>query len=180
MAAVSVFVDDAVRGRLPLVCAKTGESADLVIRVRQPIGGGPANMAWLLLFLGPPGWMAFVLVSLLGSGQEYLTVRIPETDASYNREKQLQRFRLAAICAGVFIPLYGLLVLPGTLPGLWLAVGATFLVAALALHVVVLQQNIGISLDASRRWVTLAGVHPAFVRAVEQAERDQSSTAAGR
>ena len=175
MAAVSVFVDDAVRGRLPLVCAKTGEPADLVIRVRQPIGGGPASMAWLLLFLGPPGWMAFVLVSILGSGQEYLTVRIPETDASYNREKQLQRFRLAAIVAGVAVPLYGLTVLRGMLPEMWLAAGATFLVAALALHVIVLQQNIGIRLDASRRWVTLRGVHPNFVHAVQMQEADATA-----
>jgi hypothetical protein len=38
--AVDVFVDDAIRGDLPLVCAKTGEPADLLIRMRQPVGGG--------------------------------------------------------------------------------------------------------------------------------------------
>ena len=31
-------------------------------------------------------------------------------------------------------------------------------------------QRIGVSLDASRRWVTLTGVHPAFVAAVNRDE----------
>jgi len=165
MAAVSVFVDDAVRGRLPLVCAKTGEPADLVIRIRKPIRG-LSSLAALLVLLGPLGWLAFVLVSIFGPGQEYLTVRLPEADASYRREKQLERFRLTALVAAVVVPLCGL-VLPGNLPALWLAVGAAFLVAAIGLHLTVLRQNIGISLDASRRWVTLTGVHPTFVHAVQ-------------
>ena len=45
MAAVSVFVDDAIRGDLPLMCAKTGEPADLKIRMRQPVGMFP--LLWL-------------------------------------------------------------------------------------------------------------------------------------
>ena len=165
MAAVSVFVDDAVRGRLPLVCAKTGEPADLVIRVQKPIRN-LSSLAGLLVFLGPLGWLALFLVSVFGPRQEYLTVRLPESDASYLREKQLERFRLVAFVAAVVVPLCGLL-LPGNLPALWLAVGASLLVTALALHVVVLRQNIGISLDASRRWVTLTGVHRNFVHAVQ-------------
>ena len=169
MAAVSVFVDDAVRGRLPLVCAKTGEPADLVIRIQKPVGGGLFGAAWLLVFLGPPGWAALFLVAILGPGQEYLTVRIPETHASYHREKQLERFRLAALIAGIALPLCGML-LPGNLLALWLALGAAFLVAALSLHLVIQRQNIGISLDASRRWVTLTGVHPNFVDAVQVQE----------
>jgi len=169
MAAVSVFVDDAVRGSLPLVCAKTGEPADMVIRVQHPVGTPVTSLAWLLLFLGPPGWVAFILVSLLGSGREYLTVRLPETDASYRHEKQLERSRLAAMVAGVAVPVSGL-VLSGTLPALFLASGAAFLVAAVALHVIIQRQNIGISLDASRRWVTLSGVHPNFVEAVQVQE----------
>ena len=166
MAAVSVFVDDAIRGRLPLVCAKTGEPADLVVRVRHPVGGGAASMAWLLLFLGPPGWAAFFLVAILAPGQEYLTVRIPETDASYNREKRLERSRIAVFGMGLALVLYGI-IFQGMFPALWLVSGAACLVAALVLHFKVTQQNIGISLDASRRWVTLSGVHPNFVHAVQ-------------
>jgi hypothetical protein len=31
--------------------------------------------------------------------------------------------------------------------------------------------RVGISLDASRRWVTLAGVHPTFAAAVEREQQ---------
>ena len=77
MAAVSAFVDDVVRGRLPLVCAKTGEPADLVIRMRQPVGSGLRSWAWLLVFFGPPGWLALLVVLMVAPAGEYLTVRIP-------------------------------------------------------------------------------------------------------
>ena len=169
MAAVSVFVDDAIRGRLPLVCAKTGEPADLVIRMRQPVGSGLFGWAWLLVFLGPPGWAALFLLVVLTPGAEYLTVRVPQTDAAYHRERQLERFRLAAFALGIAAILYGI-VSPGLFPGLWPLVGAAFLVAGITLHVIAYRQSIGVSLDASRRWVTLSGVHPEFVRAVNADE----------
>ena len=169
MAAVSVFVDDAIRGDLPLVCAKTGEPSDVMIRIRQPVGGGVPFWAWFLLFLGPLGIVALVLAAILAPGAEYLTVRIPETDESFERERQLERWRLAALGAGVFIPLLGVLVVRTT-PALWLAVGVAFLLAAAALHVAHWRQSIGVSIDVTRRWVTLTNVHPNFVAAVERQE----------
>lgn len=169
MAAVSVFVDDAVRGGLPAVCVKTGERTDLTIRVRQPVGGGMNGAAWLLVFLGPPGWLALVVVMLLSSGQEYLTVRIPQSEAAYHQERSLERFRLAAFGASVVALLCGALQI-GMFPALWLATGAAFLVAAVVLHGLVCRQSVGISLDGSRRWVTLSGVHPDFVQAVREQE----------
>ena len=169
MAAVSVFVDDAVRGRLPSICVKTGERTDLIIRVQQPVGGGLNGAAWLLVFLGPPGWVALFVVMLLSSGQEYLTVRIPQTEAAFDREKSLERFRLAAVGAGI-VTLLCALVLPGMFPVLWLMLGAAFLIAGAALHLRILRQAVGISLDGSRRWVTFSGVHPAFVQAVHEQE----------
>ena len=166
MAAVSVFVDDAIRGRLPLVCAKTGEPADLVIRMRQPVGGGLGGAAVLLVFLGPPGWVALVLVALLSPAREYLTVRIPQTERAYQRERLLERFRLGAFAVGIATLLYGTM-RPGMFPLLWLALGVSLLVAGLVLHVLVYMQAVDVGLDASRRWVTLTGVHPGFVAAVE-------------
>lgn len=180
MAAVSVFVDDAIRGRLPLVCAKTGEPADLVIRMRQPVGRdqGLGNPLWLLMLLGPPGWLLLLAVSLLSPPPEYLTVRLPETDASYRQEKVLERSRLATFLLGSLAILYGVVLnglgRPGLFPALWPAIGAASLVAAVALHVMVRRQSVGVSLDASRRWVTLTGVHQRFVWAV------QADEAAGR
>ena len=177
MAAVSVFVDDAVRGRLPLVCAKTGEPADLVIRMQRPVGGGLHGMAWLLVFLGPPGWAALILLYLLAGGDEYLTVRIPEVASAYEREKALKRFRLAAL---VLAPasLAFAFVYPGMFPALWLALSGALLVAAIAVQTKISAMTIGVHLDASRRWVTLTGVHPAFVAAV--AEQELAATAADR
>jgi hypothetical protein len=167
MAAVSVFVDDAIRGDLPLVCAKTGEPADVLIRMCQPVGGGLPAAAWLLLLLGPMGIVILVVLALGWPGAEQLTVRIPETEASFARERQLERWRLAALGAGVFVPLYGALS-NAVLPGLWLALGAAFLITAAALHVMVWRQSIGVSIDVTRRWVTFTGVHPAFVEAVNR------------
>lgn len=169
MAAVSVFVDEAIRGTLPLVCAKTGEPADLVIRMRQPVGGGMPAVAWLLVVLGPPGWSALFVVALLTSGREYITARVPQTEAVYHYEKRLERFRTGAFLAGVAALLYGMW-RPGMFPVLWLAAGAVLLVAAVSLHFMVWRQAIGVALDGSRRWVTLTGVHPDFVRAAELQE----------
>lgn len=173
MAAVSAFVDDAIRGDLPHVCAKTGEPADLMIRMRQPVGGGLPAAAWLLLLLGPMGIIILVVLALGWPGAEQLTVRIPETEASFARERQLERWRLAALGAGVFVPLYGGLS-NAALPALWLALGAGFLITAAVLHVLVWRQSIGVSIDITRRWVTLTGVHPAFVEAVNRQEATAS------
>lgn len=169
MAAVSVFVDDAIRGDLPLVCAKTGEPTDLMIRMRQPVGGGLPAAAWLLLLLGPMGIIILVVLALGWPGAEQLTVRIPETEASFARERQLERWRLAALGAGVFVPLCGAWS-NAALPALWLALGAAFLITAAVLHVMVWRQSIGVSIDVTRRWVTLTGVHPAFAEAVNRQE----------
>ncbi len=38
------------------------------------------------------------------------------------------------------------------------------------MHGLVYRQSVGISLDGSRRWVTLSGMHPDFVQAVREQE----------
>ena len=175
--AVSVFVDDAVRGKLPLVCAKTARPADLVIRMQSPVRGRLSPAWLLLLFLGPPGWLALFLVAVLTPGAEYLTVRVPQTEAAYYRERTLERIRFAAFGVGLASLAYAVLG-AGGLPLVWLVLGGGFLLGAVAVHVMVQTQAIGVSLDASRRWVTLSGVHPEFVRAVE--EREPAAMGAGR
>lgn len=165
MAAVSVFVDDAILGRLPLVCAKTGEPADLVIRMQRPVGRG-LSWAAVLFLLGPLGIVAFVVLMIMAPGQEYLTVRVPQTTAAYQREKQLERLRLTAVAAAVLVPVAGLLSLR-MFALMWLLAGIGFLAAGVAFHFMLGRQAIGISLDGSRRWVTLTNVHPAFARAAD-------------
>jgi MFS family permease len=165
MAAVSVFVDDAIRGDLPLVCAKTGAPADLKVRVRQPVGGGIPVWAWFLLFLGPLGIVALILAAVLAPGAEYLTVRIPETEASFEQERQLERWRLVALGAGVVFPTLFLSTV-GMFPMLWLVVGVAFFAAAGVLTLMLWRQSVGVSIDVTRRWVTFTNVHPNFVDAV--------------
>ena len=53
---------------------------------------------------------------------------------------------------------------------MWLALGVASLGTAAARHGMIHAQCIGVSLDASRRWVTLTGAHPAFVAAVNREE----------
>lgn len=171
MATVSVFVDEAVRGRLPMVCAKTGQPADLLVRTDQPVGGLP-GMAWLLVFLGPPGWGLLLLLALLGSGRESLTVRIPRTHASFEWEHQMRRYTWVAGLMGVALLLMASVFASRQPPLLSLALGAAFLLGALALHGIVYFNAITVSLDGSRRWVTLSGVHPDFARAVERQEAE--------
>lgn len=166
MAVVSVFVDDAIRGDLPPVCVRTGEPADLTIRMQRPVGGLPGAL-WLLLLLGPPGWVAFFVISLLGPGTEYLTVRVPMTRAEYERNAARARLRTGAMGVAV-APILLAFIRPGPFPALWLVLTAGLLVTAIALQVTIRSHAVGIHLDASRRWVMLANVHPAFVAAVER------------
>jgi hypothetical protein len=165
MAAVTVFVDDAIRGELPLVCAKTGAPADLKVRVRQSVGGGIPGVVWFLLFLGPLGIVALVLAAVLARGPEYLTVRIPETEESFTSERQLERWRLGALGAGVLVPIYAAF-RPIMFPHLALVLTVAFFVAAGALTVMLWRQSVGVSIDVTRRWVTLTNVHPHFADAV--------------
>ncbi|HWI04661.1 MAG TPA: hypothetical protein VNT52_12695 [Acidimicrobiales bacterium] len=169
MAAVSVFVDDAIRGDLPLVCAKTGEPADLKARTRHAVGGGFPLVLWFLLFLGPLGIVVLVVAALFTPRPEYLTVRIPETEESFSRERQMERWRLVALGAGVVLPLLGIVGV-GMFPLMWVGAGLGCWMVAGALTWMLWRQSIGVSIDVSRRWVTFSGVHPAFVEAVERQE----------
>ena len=110
-----------------------------------------------------------MVLAVAWPGQEHLTVRVPETEASFERERQLERWRLAALGAGVFLPLLGVFGV-GMFPLLWLAVGAAFLVAAGALTWMLWRQSVSVDIDVTRRWVTFRGVHPAFVEAVNRQE----------
>jgi hypothetical protein len=167
--AVRVFVDDAIRGDLPMVCAKSGEPAGLKVRMRQPVGGGIPGVVWLLFFLGPLGIVGLLVAALFSPATEYLTVRIPETEASFARERNMERWRLAALGAGAFVLVYGAL-RPGMFPVMWLVLSAACFLAAGALTWMLWRQSIGVSIDVTRRWVTLSNVHPRFAAGVQWRE----------
>jgi hypothetical protein len=167
MASVEVFVDDAVRGLLPHVCAKTGARADGKLRVEQARGGMGAG--WLLVFLGPLGWLVLVVLAVT-TRRESLTLRLPYSAEAVDRELRLVHARFAAISAAAVFAIGGVVVDVSPLRELFaVAAIATLVVAAIA-HVCLAWVRVTIRLDASRRWVTLSGVHPAFAIAVK--ERD--------
>jgi hypothetical protein len=185
MAQVTVFVDDAVRGTLPGVCVKDGVPTTDSMTVQDELGDRAGlGVAWLLLLLGPIGWIGllFMLASRGGRG-EVLTIRVPMSEVAYQRLRAARRLR--AVSATV--------VIISSIMALWFAatptdggltsskVVAITAVAAVVIGVVVLlvadhrarHGTIGVDLDASRRWVTLVDVHPAFVAACQAHEQRQ-------
>jgi hypothetical protein len=176
MATVEVFVDDAVRGRLPRVCAKTGLSSDGKLRIEQQMGG--LGFAWLLIFLGPVGWIVLLFCSWSGSGSGVLTVRLPYSDAAVDHEWRLRRIRFRA--AALALLGFGLALAIQSEPATAVVGTATVGLALVSLvaHARLLTVRIGVRLDASHRWVTLTHVHPDFVRAVERVE-DADVTTSG-
>ena len=182
--AVRVFVDDAVLGRFPPVCAATGTPSDGWTTVHAPVGGsGLSPWAWLLLLLGPVGWVIFLLVCVSAAPSERLSVSLPWTEAVHVEVGALRRRRAAAVgvaltAAAVFVAALALPV--GSLSmtvqviavaGAAVTVGAVGV--ALAARTRIRRRTPTVDLDGSRRWVTLRNVDAGFVRAVvaDQAAR---------
>jgi hypothetical protein len=164
MASVEVFVDDAVRGRLPAVCAATGAPADGRLRIDQVTGGLAA--AWLLIFLGPLGWIVLVVLAVT-SRREVLRVRLPWSEVAADRERRLVRTRLVSICSAIGFALLLVLRWVPLLDPLWAIAVVAGGVATVVSQFRLSRQTVHIHLDASRRWVTLTNVHPTFAKAVE-------------
>jgi hypothetical protein len=185
VAAVTVFVDDAVLGRFPYLCVKTGAPAEGLLTVHTRVGAETRlGVLWLLVLAGPPGWLALVVMSWWSSGNgETLTVQVPWTEAAQHEHDRARRQRrnlwlsvLAAVTATMV--LLGLDTgLGGRMAALSLLVAAGFAVAALVAGFRVERTRVHVTIDASRRWVTLGGVHPDFVAAVETARSGRQPAA---
>jgi hypothetical protein len=175
MAKVEVFVDDAVRGQLPHVCAKTGVPANGKLRISQTSGG--IGLAGLLIFFGPIGWLVLLVIAF-SARSETLTVRLPYSGAAVDRELQLRHMRLVGSVVGVS-SVIAALVARSHSGGVWVAVfvlvGIAAALVAVVHHFMLCWTRVGVRLDASRRWVTLSRVHPEFARAVD-ALRTSAST----
>lgn len=173
MAGVQVFVDDFVLGDLPMVCAKTGAPADGKAPASTSVGGVP-GWAFLLIFLGPLGWIALALVAFTGPGSETVAGWIPMTEEAFERIIRARRMLRTAV--GLAVLGLVLVLMGGSSLGLWsipplvLTVGAAL--ATVAAAVASDRSRVSITLDGSRRWVTLGRVHPAFEAAVEADQRD--------
>jgi len=80
---VTVFVDDAVLGRFPPVCAATGRPSDGRLTVRHEVarsGRVSAPVLLLLLVVGPVGWIVLLFLALASPDRsEQLAVQVPWT-----------------------------------------------------------------------------------------------------
>ncbi len=191
--AVTVFVDDAVCGRFPRVSAATGLPSDGWLTVSSDVAR--SRQVWppaflVLLILGPIGWFVLVALSLFGAtGAEHLTVQVPWSVDTQDRIVALRRRRRIAWTAATLgvVGLFASIVVGarevGGTPMVTQVVAVTLAVTAVAAIVDALvtewrlgREAVKVSIDASRRWVTLGNVHPAFVQAV-RAERARVDSA---
>jgi hypothetical protein len=182
MAEATVFVDDVVRGSLPPVCVRdglpTGDSLQRDDEVGSRTGLG---VAWLLLLAGPLGWLGLLVVAASRGGRpERLHVVLPMGEPAYRRMRSARRLRDRAVVALVAAFALAVILLASdrtTLVqlGLALVVG----VGVIALGAVLIgslrydRESVGVTLDASRRWVTLSNVHPAFAAACASREASE-------
>ena len=185
MASAQVFIDAAVRGRLPDVCVKDGVPAhgSRVLLTREIGRSNRLGILWLLLFLGPIGWIVLLFLAT-GDRGERLTVKLPLSEEAHERQVAATRRRnigvTSSIGAGVILLLLaaygGLGELAGVVAVLGLAAIALAVVRAMVGEVRIEQTKVGIDLDASRRWLTVTRVHPAFAAACAEQEAEQATT----
>jgi hypothetical protein len=178
MANAMVFVDDAVLGRLPPVCAKTGVATSDHLVMTAPIGGNEGlGIAWLLVLAGPIGWLGLFIYQV-GRRVETITVRLPYCDAAYGELSRARRSRRHAGWAmGALFVFAVLLAVPGTFAA---RAGAAALgVIALGLLIGYITEtlhvrraSVGIELDGSRRWVTMSRVSESFAQSIKKAQPD--------
>lgn len=151
MAAVTVFVDDAIRGDLPDVCVKTGRRADITVTRRHPVGGGGLGAAWLLVLLGPPGFVVLLLLALLAPGGEQLTVQLPYTQAAVHAERGRRTLHVAMIGLGAMTLLMAAFRFGPFPTAVSLVVGAALVLAGVVFWSYEWFVDGGIYLDVTRR-----------------------------
>jgi hypothetical protein len=186
MAQVTVFVDDVVEGRLPPLCVKEGIPTEDRLTVHDAVGGSRLGFAWLLLLLGPLGWICLFIIAIVLPSTRSVTGRLPFSEFAYRRLVIAQRMRRIWIGATVVTGVLGFVVLVLS-SGSSASVATSVALGAVALGSLVkagLESRqarlalVQLQLDGSGRWVTIYGVHPDFASAV--ALQSQTPMAASR
>lgn len=179
MASAMVFVDDAVLGHLPPLCAKTGDETPDRLVLTVPVGGREGlGIPWLLLLAGPVGWLGLLLYAILRR-EESLTVRLPYCDAAYNELVRARRVRRNAGIATVVFALAALaVVIPETFVAQAAAAALGVLVTGCFLVFVgetfhVRRAAVRMQLDGSRRWVTLSRISGPLADAIKRSQANQ-------
>jgi hypothetical protein len=179
VANVTVFVDDAVLGHLPPVCVIEGVPTDDALTYTQQVGNRSGlGVAWLLVLAGPIGWLGLIVIAAFRQSGETLTVTVPFSEAAYLKRVQAERARLRAVLVTTAVLIaaivslaqrttdYRLLAL--VLAVIGCATLSTAIVEARKVH----RATVRLQLDASRRWLTLDGVHQSFVNAVQHRDTE--------
>lgn len=165
-----VFVDDFVQGGLPEVSVMSGAPTSSRLTLSTPIDG--PSPAWLLLiFLGPIGWIAIALIYGFAR-RSSLVGRVPITKHEYLEYRSAKRRGLGVAIAGFTALLASLATaiaveLPRTALGLLVLASLAAMLCGAIIYGIAQARLPKVSLDGSRRWTTLHGVHPAFAAAVD-------------
>jgi len=182
MEAVTVFVDDAVLGELPPVCVITGARTNDRLTFTQDVGGRTGlGVAWLLVLAGPLGWIGLLVIASMRPGGESLTVTLPYSEDAHLHMKRARRVRTLATLVMLGAAVTALLSLQrGSTDARLLALGLAVVAVGGLIRVVIESVHVNkatvrLSLDASRRWLTLSGVHGNFVAAVQRDEHSSPS-----
>jgi hypothetical protein len=175
----TVFVDDAVLGHFPAVCAKTGEHTDGLYRIDGQVRSPGRAALLLLIFLGPIGWI-ILLFAMIASGPERVHTRIPYSSAAVGRERFITRSRTWSLVATL---VFVVLAVSGgiaafEIPAVWTTLAVVAFLGFVALQGWLEFTRVHVSIDGSRRWITLSGVHPKFAEAV-RATQAQSNPRTG-
>jgi hypothetical protein len=177
MAEATVFVDEAVLGTLPQICVKEGvPTTDSLIISTQVGGRSGIGIGWLLLLAGPLGWLGLFILALSRHPSDMLTVRLPFSEVAHRGMKSARRGCWFAGLASFGFFVLALFALSQS-SRLLAAIIGVVCVLALVRWVMGLFRlraaSVIVDLDASRRWVTLSRVHPAFVESVLQDRQDR-------
>ena len=161
---VMVFVDSYVTGNLPEVCVITGESTVYQVMMRTQV---KSLGWWFLLFLPVVGWMA-LLAAVLSGRTTVLSGSLPFSAEARKTRNLRRRSARYLMLGGVAVFVLAVTTLTGlALGGLLGIAGLAAVIFGAGLLIWTELNQPTVTLDASRRWVTIEGVHPRFVEAVE-------------
>lgn len=160
-------VDTFERGRLPAVCALSGQPSDGVYAetLRSPVGG----QYWLLLL----GLVPFLIVRYATRKEARGKVPVSRAAfASLERQARERRWRAFGLVGGGLVAFFAGAVVAASVAALGSAVMALGVVAIVAGMVYdartpLLRGHV----EPSGRWVVFENAHPAFAAAVDQQTR---------
>ena len=162
---VTVSADRAVLGQFPPICVRTGACADGFVTVESKVGG-PSAWALLLLLLGPIGWIVLLGIALAMRGETF-AIHLPYHASAWESIRRTSIVGYALLGLGVVALAGGMLMGQerNAIVGAIVLGAVGVLVSATAKSMLP-----RIRLDATRRWVTIGDVHPAFADAARARE----------